>query len=242
VQAAQDQVRDPAGRVRAVQDPFRDPLHDPEPWAPRIGRIVGPDLDPVDPAVTAVVDELCRRLEAAGAVVDEVTLPLQAARGAVAAIVLAEAAEVHARLLAETGEDGYSRAMLAMIRIGRSALAGEYLAGLRYRGRFVAEVEGLLAGRDALLLPTLPCPAPLVSERTVTVAGTEVGVQAALTRLPGPFNCSGSPVLALPAGLVAGLPVGVSLVGRIGGDRELLAVGAFAEAVAPDIGRPAIRA
>jgi aspartyl-tRNA(Asn)/glutamyl-tRNA(Gln) amidotransferase subunit A len=224
--------------------------------APRIGRIVGPDLDPVDPAVTAAVDELCRRLEAAGAVVDEVTLPFKAARGAVATIVLAEAAEVHARLLAETGEDGYSRAMLAMIRIGRSALAGEYLAGLRYRGRFVAEVEGLLAGRDALLLPTLPCPAPLVSERTVTVAGTRVGVQAALTRLPGPFNCSGSPVLSLPAGLArptgaplrgspdpsVGLPVGVSLVGRIGGDRELLAVGAFTEAVAPDIGRPSIRA
>jgi aspartyl-tRNA(Asn)/glutamyl-tRNA(Gln) amidotransferase subunit A len=111
-------------------------------WAPRIGRIVGPDLDPVDPAVTEVMDDLCRRLEAAGAAVDEVSLPLQAARGAVAAIVLAEAAEVHARLLAETGEDGYSRAMLAMIRIGRSALAGEYLAGLRYRGRFVLRSSG----------------------------------------------------------------------------------------------------
>ena len=212
------------------------------PARPRIGRLVGDDLDPVDPAVTAVVDELCRRLEAAGSVVDEVTLPLQAARGAVAAIVLAEAAAAHDRLLGETGEDGYSRAMLAMIRIGRSALAGEYLAGLRYRGRFVSEVEGLLAGRDALLLPTLPCPAPLAGERTVTIAGTRVGVQAALTRLPGPFNCSGSPVLSLPAGLVDGLPVGVSLVGRIGGDRDLLALGAWAEAVAPEIGGPAIHA
>ena len=218
------------------------PDGDAGPARPRIGRLVGEDLDPVDPAVTAVVDELCRRLEAAGAVVDEVTLPLQAARGAVAAIVLAEAAAAHDRLLGETGEDGYSRAMLAMIRIGRSALAGEYLAGLRYRGRFVAEVEGLLAGRDALLLPTLPCPVPLAGERTVTIAGTRVGVQAALTRLPGPFNCSGSPVLSLPAGLVEHLPVGVSLVGRIGGDRELLALGAWAEAVAPEIGRPAIHA
>ena len=159
------------------------------------------------------VDELCRRLEAAGATLDEVALPLGAARGAVATIVLAEAAAAHARLLAETGEDGYSRAMLSMIRIGRSALAGEYLTGLRYRGRFAAEVEGLLAGRDALLLPTLPCVAPAAGERTVTIAGTEVGVQAALTRLPGPFNCSGSPVLSLPAGLVDGLPAGVSLVG-----------------------------
>jgi aspartyl-tRNA(Asn)/glutamyl-tRNA(Gln) amidotransferase subunit A len=212
----------------------------PPPVAPRIGRLVGDDLGPVDPAVTAVVDDLCRRLEAAGVTVDEVVLPLKAARGAVAAIVLAEAAAAHLRLLSETGEDGYSRAMLAMIRIGRSALAGEYLAGLRYRGRFVAEVEGLLAGRDALLLPTLPCTAPATGQRTITLAGTEVGVQAALTRLPGPFNCSGSPVLSLPAGQVGGLPVGVSLVGRIGGDRDLLAVAALAEAVAPPIGRPAL--
>jgi Asp-tRNA(Asn)/Glu-tRNA(Gln) amidotransferase A subunit family amidase len=206
---------------------------------PRIGRLVGDDLGPVDPAVTAVVDELCRELEAAGATLDEVTLPLRAARGAVAAVVLAEAAAVHADLLAETGEEGYSRAMLAMIRIGRSALAGEYLTGLRYRGRFVAAVEGLLAGRDALLLPTLPCVAPAAGQRTVTLEGAEVGVQAALTRLPGPFNCSGSPVLTLPAGQAGGLPVGVSLVGRIGGDRDLLAVAAQAEAVAPTIGRPA---
>ncbi len=114
--------------------------------APRIGRVVGDDLGPVDPAVAGMLDELCRRMEAAGATVDEVVLPLQAARGAVGAIVLAEAAAAHVRLLAETGEDGYSRAMLAMIRIGRSALAGEYLTGLRYRGRFVAAGRGA-AGR-----------------------------------------------------------------------------------------------
>jgi aspartyl-tRNA(Asn)/glutamyl-tRNA(Gln) amidotransferase subunit A len=227
-------------QVLAGEPPGADVPEPPAAGRPRIGRIVGDDLGPVDPGVTAAVDELCRRLEAAGAALDEVVLPLDAARGSVAAVVLAEAAAAHARLLEETGEDGYSRAMLAMMRIGRSALAGEYLTGLRYRGRFAAEVEGLLAGRDALLLPTLPCPAPPAGERTVTIAGTQVGVQAALTRLPGPFNCSGSPVLSLPAGLVDGLPVGVSLVGRIGGDRDLLRLGAWVEAQAPAIGRPAV--
>jgi Asp-tRNA(Asn)/Glu-tRNA(Gln) amidotransferase A subunit family amidase len=207
---------------------------------PRIGRLVGEDLEPLDPAVTAVVDDLCRRLEDAGATLDEVILPLRAARGAVATIVLAEAAAAHARLLAETGEDGYSRSMLSMLRIGGSALAGEYLTGLRYRGRFVAKVEGLLADRDALLLPTLPCVAPAIGQRTVALGGEPVGVQAALTRLPGPLNCSGSPVLSLPAGLADGLPVAVSLVGRIGGDRRLLRVGAWVEDVAPAIGRPAL--
>ena len=230
-------------QVLAAEPPGTDggvPPAPPDP--PRIGRIIGDDLGPVDPAVTATVDELCRRLEAAGATLDEVVLPMGAARGSVATVVLAEAAAAHARLLGETGEAGYSRAMLAMMRIGRSALAGEYLTGLRYRGRFVAEVEGLLAGRDALVLPTLPCPAPPAGERTVTIAGTQVGVQAALTRLPGPFNCSGSPVVSLPAGLAGRLPVGVSLVGRIGGDRDLLRLAAWVEALAPAIGRPAIGA
>jgi aspartyl-tRNA(Asn)/glutamyl-tRNA(Gln) amidotransferase subunit A len=197
--------------------------------APRIGRLAAEALGAVDPAVTAAVDALCGRLEAAGASIDEVSLPLAAARAAVAAMVLPEAAAAHAGLLAATGEDGYGSRVLAALRLGQSALAGEYLAGLRYRGRFAALVEGLLAGREALLLPTLPCVAPRTGQRTVTVAGVTGGVQETLTALPGPFNCSGSPVVSVPAGLVDGLPVGVSLVGRIGGDHDLLRVAAWVE-------------
>jgi aspartyl-tRNA(Asn)/glutamyl-tRNA(Gln) amidotransferase subunit A len=142
---------------------------------PRIGRLVGDGLGAVDPAVSAVVDALCGRLEAAGASVDEVSLPLPAARAAVAAMVLPEAAAAHAGLLAATGEDGYGPRVLAALRLGQSALAGEYLTGLRYRGRFAALVEGLLAEREALLLPTLPCVAPETGRPTVTVAGSPAG-------------------------------------------------------------------
>jgi aspartyl-tRNA(Asn)/glutamyl-tRNA(Gln) amidotransferase subunit A len=212
---------------------------------PRIGRLAGAALGPVDPPVAAALDDLCERLEAAGARIDEVTLPLAAARAAVAAIVLAEAAAAHATLLAETGEDGYGPRVLAALRLGQSALAGEYLAGLRYRGRFLAAVEALLGEREALLLPTLPCVAPETGRRTVTVAGVGAGVQPALTGLPGPFNCSGSPVASLPIGLVppdGGLPVAASLVGRLGGDHELLRLAAWVEAAAPRIGRPSVPA
>jgi aspartyl-tRNA(Asn)/glutamyl-tRNA(Gln) amidotransferase subunit A len=206
----------------------------------RIGRLVGEGLGAVDPAVTAAVDALSGRLEAAGARVDEVSLPLPAARAAVAAMVLPEAAAAHAGLLAATGEDGYGPRVLAALRLGQSALAGEYLAGLRYRGRFAALVEGLLAEREALLLPTLPCVAPETGQATVTVAGVTGGVQETLTALPGAFNCSGSPVVSIPAGLAGGLPVGASLVGRIGGDHELLRVAAVVEDAAGFAGQPAL--
>jgi aspartyl-tRNA(Asn)/glutamyl-tRNA(Gln) amidotransferase subunit A len=209
---------------------------------PRIGRLVGDGLGAVDPAVTAVVDALCGRLEAAGARVDEVSLPLPAARAAVAAMVLPEAAAAHAGLLAATGEDGYGPRVLAALRLGQSALAGEYLAGLRYRGRFAALVEGLLAEREALLLPTLPCVAPETGRPTVTVAGVTGGVQETLTALPGPFNCSGSPVVSIPVGLVEGLPVGASLVGRMGGDHELLRVAAAVEGAVRFTARPPLAA
>jgi aspartyl-tRNA(Asn)/glutamyl-tRNA(Gln) amidotransferase subunit A len=207
----------------------------------RVGRLVGEGLGAVDPAVTAAMDALCGRLEAAGASLDEVSLPLPAARAAVAAMVLPEAAAAHAGLLAATGEDGYGRRVLAALRLGQSALAGEYLAGLRYRGRFAALVEALLAERAALLLPTLPCVAPETGHATVTVAGVTGGVQETLTALPGAFNCSGSPVVSVPAGLAGGLPVGASLVGRIGGDHELLRVAAVVEGAAGFTGRPALR-
>ena len=214
------------------------------PAAPlRLGRLAGEDLALVDPAVTQVLDRLCERLHDGGARIDTVALPLAAARAAVATIVLPELAAAHERLLAETGEQGYGRRVLAAIRLGQSALAGEYLAGLRYRGRFVALVEELLGGRDALLLPTLPVVAPDRASRVVRLGdGSEVGVQPALTALPGAFNCSGSPVVSLPVGLVDGLPVGASLVGRIGADRALLRVAAAVEAAAGFTGRPALTA
>jgi aspartyl-tRNA(Asn)/glutamyl-tRNA(Gln) amidotransferase subunit A len=209
----------------------------------RVGRLVGDDLALVDPAVGRALDRLCALLERTGARIDEVELPLAAARSAVAVIVLPEMAAAHAPLLAETGEEGYGARVLAGIRLGRSALATEYLTGLRYRGHFVALVEELLAERDALLLPTVPVVAPERASNVVRLGdGSEVGVQVALTALPGAFNCSGSPVVSLPVGLADGLPVGASLVGRIGADHELLRVAKVVEDAVGFAERPALHA
>ena len=207
----------------------------------RLGRLVGDELAMVDPAVTEVVDRCCRELAGAGARVDEVELPLRTARSAVATMVLPELAAAHAALLADTGEQGYGERILKAIRRGQQALAVEYVAGVRYRDRFAALVEGLLADRDALVLPTIPVVAPRTGSKVLELGdGRQMGVQEALTALPGAFNCSGSPVVSLPVGLAGGLPVGLSLVGRIGADRELLAVAGAVEQVVRFSARPAL--
>jgi aspartyl-tRNA(Asn)/glutamyl-tRNA(Gln) amidotransferase subunit A len=213
------------------------------PAPPRLGRLVGEELAMVDPAVTEVVDRFCGELERRGSRIDEVELPLRTARSAVATMVLPELAAAHAALLAETGERGYGERILKAIRRGQQALAVEYLAGVRYRDRFAALVEDLLADRDALVLPTIPVVAPQIGSRVIELGdGREMGVQGALTALPGAFNCSGSPVVSVPVGLVDGLPVGLSLVGRIGADQELLAVAGVVEEAARFSGRPALSA
>jgi aspartyl-tRNA(Asn)/glutamyl-tRNA(Gln) amidotransferase subunit A len=209
----------------------------------RLGRLVGDELAMVDPAVTEVVDRFCGELARDGARIDEVELPLRTARSAVATLVLPELAAAHATLLADTGEQGYGERILKAIRRGQQALAVDYVAGVRYRDRFAELVEGLLADRNALVLPTIPVVAPRIGSRVIELGdGRQMGVQEALTAFPGAFNCSGSPVVSLPVGLVDGLPVGLSLVGRIGADRELLAVAAVVEEAARFSARPALRA
>jgi aspartyl-tRNA(Asn)/glutamyl-tRNA(Gln) amidotransferase subunit A len=214
----------------------------PRPASLRLGRLVGEELAMVDPAVTEVVDRCCAELARGGARIDEVELPLRTARSAVATMVLPELAAAHATLLAETGEQGYGERVLKAIRRGQQALAVEYVAAVRYRDRFAALVEGLLGARDALVLPTIPVVAPERDRRVLELADGSLGVQEALTALPGAFNCSGSPVVSLPVGTLHGLPVGLSLVGRIGGDRELLGVAAVVEEAARFSRRPALSA
>jgi aspartyl-tRNA(Asn)/glutamyl-tRNA(Gln) amidotransferase subunit A len=211
------------------------------PASPRLGRLVGEELALVDPAVTEVVDRCCAELERGGARIDEVELPLRTARAAVATMVLPELAAAHATLLAETGEEGYGERTLNAIRRGQQALAVEYIAAVRYRDRFAALVEDLLGARDALVLPTIPVVAPARDCRVLELGdGRTMGVQEALTALPGAFNCSGSPVVSVPVGSLEGLPVGLSLVGRLGGDIELLGVAAAVEEAARFSGRPAL--
>jgi Asp-tRNA(Asn)/Glu-tRNA(Gln) amidotransferase A subunit family amidase len=121
---------------------------------------------------------------------------------------------------------------------GGFVLATHYLKAQRARRIIAAETDAALASADALLLPTTPCPAPRVSERTATVQGDTDDVRAWLTRCTRPFNLTGHPVLSIPCGLTRnGLPIGLSLVGRRFDEATLLRIGHAYESVGPLRGR-----
>lgn len=114
----------------------------------------------------------------------------------------------------------------------------DYSRALARRDEAIAALESYLAGFDALLCPvatTVAYPGrPLglfAKPPTLTVAGRRVPYMEATIGLTAPFSLTGSPVVALPAGIEAGLPVGLQVVGRRWEDDAVLAVAAELEAL-----------
>jgi amidase len=73
-------------------------------------------------------------------------------------------------------------------------------------------------GGTVLVFPTVPAPAPAHGES----AGPEL--RQRLLRLTCLASLAGLPALTVPAGRVAGRPVGLSLIGPVGADEALLAL------------------
>jgi amidase len=107
--------------------------------------------------------------------------------------------DVHARLLA-----------------AREVSAAEIDAAEHVRRDFTAEVDAALADINALVLPTMPCPPPLLSE-------TDSQVIMQMTALVRPFNLSGHPAISLPL-VGSELPIGLQIIGHRGGDAALCAL------------------
>ena len=144
-------------------------------------------------------------------------------------IVLPEAFWYHAPTLEAEGSR-YSPGVKLRLEMGRYILAEDYIRARHLRTVLRRAVDAALDGCDALLLPTLPIPAPLLGEASVDVDGAREPVRAAMLRLTQLFNITGHPAVALPAGTTNdGWPVSVQLVGHHGQTERLLSVAAAVE-------------
>ncbi|WP_340537929.1 amidase [Nocardioides sp. GXZ039] len=94
-----------------------------------------------------------------------------------------------------------------------------YSAGVKAQLGAVAHLEGLLAGVDAVVTPTLGFVAPLLPEGRTALPEDARRGSVAFTFL---MNFTGYPALSVPCGLVRGLPVAIQLIGRPGHEPRLL--------------------
>ena len=139
-------------------------------------------------------------------------------------VVLTEAFAYHAKTLA-TDSSEYTVGVRQRLEMGRDIPASAYVDAQRARAVLRAEVDAAFRHFDALILPTMPIPAPTIGAETVEIDDVERPLRPMMLRLTQLFNLTGHPAVSLPCGdLAEGLPCGLQLVGKRGQTIDLLKV------------------
>jgi 2-dehydropantoate 2-reductase len=195
--------------------------------APVIGVLNAQLADPsVTPEVRGAVQSALDRLAAAGWELREIAAPwLDEPRrweDALGVIVAREAVASHA------GRDTsqYAEGTRALLAFGATVTDEQYARALAARDELTAAVTATLAGVDALAGPTVGYCAP---EQDPPFG---VGDDNAEGRFTGPYNLTGHPAVSVPVP-APGLPVGLQLAGRHGGDRAVLELAGAVQRLLP---------
>lgn len=178
-----------------------------------------------DPEILAAVEAAAEALEAQGAALKDVAFaePLELSRSASITVQMAEAASFHRPHL-EARAERYSDEFRAGLALGQSLLATHYIDAKRMVEAYRRDAARILEEVDFLLTPACPVFAPPLGTEHVTQFGEKEAAGNAITRTTSLFNMTGQPAIVLPLGLGSGgLPMGLQLVGRGGGDAALLA-------------------
>ena len=170
--------------------------------------------DLLDAEVRASFAAALDRLRAAGAHVDDIEIHHANDIAPVYLhLVLADGAAYHATTL-ETMPERYTPAVRLRLEMGRYIQAEDYVRALAGRAVLKRQVDAALGLHDALVLPTLPIPAPPLGAATVDIDGRPEPVRNVMLRLTQLFDVTGHPAIAMPTGFTrAGLPCSLQLVG-----------------------------
>ncbi len=191
-------------------------------WTPDLGDL------PVQPEVRAVLASMRERLEQAGCAVADAAPDLSDADEVFQ--VLRAALMVYLAPLLRAHREQVKATLAWNIEKG-IALTGEQIAVARAaRAVIFSRVRSFLADGpfEVLALPTVQVvPFPVETEWVKEINGEPMATYIDWMRSCSRITVTAHPAVSVPAGLTAtGLPVGLQLVGRFGGDRRLLELAA----------------
>ncbi len=187
----------------------------------------------VDPEVVEVTSKAAQVFEELGCVVEDARLALDSPFEHFWTLFSANAYAGYGQLLKDRADDltDYARECLEH---GRSVSGADYARALGHVDRLKARFADLFDRFDLLLSPTMAVPAFPVGERPRQIAGRRVHPFWGFLPFTFPINMIGHTAASIPCGFSAdGLPIGLHVIGRRGGEATVLAASAAFERARP---------
>lgn len=178
-----------------------------------------------EPAVLAAVEQVAQALGATR----RITIP-EAARARAAAFVItaSEGGNLHLQNLRQRPED-FDPATRDRLLAGALIPATWYLQAQRFRRWYRDQVRALFETVDIILAPAMPCPAPLIGQKTMVLDGVEMLTRPNLGLFTQPLSFIGLPILAVPVQRPGQLPIGVQLIAAPYQEARLIRAAAMLE-------------
>ncbi len=200
----------------------------------RLGAFAGKDREPVGADILALYDAALDRLRSLGADVVPFDPPVSYEAMAEAnGFVFAAEGYTHHGALMEDADAPVDEDVRPRVLRGREIAAHEYIAAVLERREHIARVLEAMEGLAALVTPTL---------RTGAVPVADADQDDTPAHLTRPFNYLAMCALSVPMGLTpAGLPGGLQIAARAGGEATALRIGAAFEASLGPSARPPLR-
>jgi len=189
--------------------------------------------DQLDPEIAAAVETALGVLRDLGASVEEVRFPSAAWALALFPLISRPEAASFQEALLHTRPADYGDVRV-QVELGEVILAKDYLRAQRLRTAMRQELEGLLAGVDALVTPATRTVAHPIGQPLTEVAGQPVTPSQLWVGLTMPFDLTGTPAISVPCRFAAdGLPIGLQIAGRAWDESTVLRIAAAYERATP---------
>ncbi len=177
-----------------------------------------------DPQMAAAIDAAVLKMQELGAQVTEVkTIALSQFQACNRIIMGSESYAIHQKWLRERPQD-YGDITRQRFLYGAMYSASDYINALRMRSKFTADFHALFNDVDVIVTASAHDPACRIDDQEACEFIYSRQARA-------PFNVTGSPAIAVPAGFSQeGLPLGIQIVGAPYNEATVYRVGAAYEA------------
>ena len=187
----------------------------------------------IDPGVVETASDGAAVFGELGAAVDDPALKLDPPLPELGMIIAANSYASYGHFLEERPEDltGYMRERLEE---GKAVSGADYARALRHLEQLDFRMNVLMESYDLLLAPTMAVPAFPIGTRPDTIGGREVDPDWGFNPLNIVANVTRRPAASVPCGFSPdGLPIGMQIVGRRGGEATVLRASAAFEKARP---------